>query len=208
MESHSWKSFLIKDHADIKRLDYVTRYNSIPSIYHESVSQHSYWVTLYALMLHQHIFSGKDPEIELHICKMGMIHDIGECLTGDVVRTFKYSSPELKRVIDESEEMMMTKYMPMSIKRIIGESQPVQKDDAKYVKDIIKAADFISLFHYMNREYNRGNREIMPFLNRMISDSIHMSQSLDKNLWYSKHLSSLYSEMSVLVTHEETIRDC
>lgn len=203
-----WKSFLLADHADIKRLDYVTRYNSIPSLYQESVSQHSYWVTLYGLMIHNSIYSGKNAEIELSILKSGLIHDVGECLTGDVVRTFKYSNPDLKKVIDESEEMMIQTHLPKTVKRVIAESVPAQKEDAKYVKDIIKAADFVSLFHYMNREYNRGNREIMPFLRRMMADSLQMSELCDKSVWYGRHLSSLYSEMSILVTHEELNRNC
>ena len=174
----NWKKFLFNDRADVKRLDYVIRYSSIPSVYQESVSQHSYWVVLNSILIHKEICANSvnSPSIELSILKKALIHDIGECVSGDLVRTFKYSNSDFKEAVDRAEQDMIDKYLPSSIKSLIQESMVGTTEDQKYVNSIVKAGDFISLFHYMNREHNRGNREIYPFVNRMKQDMKLMSK--------------------------------
>jgi 5'-deoxynucleotidase YfbR-like HD superfamily hydrolase len=208
--SPDWKKFLLDDHAEIKRLNYVTRYSSIPSLYRESVSEHSYWVTLYSLLLHRQVTkaAGVDSaaDVEYRILKKALVHDIVESVTGDLVRTFKYSSTSLKQSVDEAEGLMVEKYMPGHIKNLIIESNNDESQDAKYMDAIVKAADFVSLFHYMHREYNRGNREIMPFLNRMKTDMKDMASRTKSGEWYQKMLSGLYESMSKLVMCPEEDR--
>jgi 5'-deoxynucleotidase YfbR-like HD superfamily hydrolase len=209
-----WKKFLIDDHADVKRLDYVIRYSSIPSTYQESVSQHSFWVTLHSIMVHKLLCANypKDgfnsPEIELSILKKALVHDLPEAITGDLVRTYKYSMNEFKKMADKAEDYMVQKYFPESLKSLIGETYIPDETKSKYVESVVKAADFISLFHYMNREHNRGNKEILPFLNRMKLDMKMMSdKSTEKNNWYDLELSRLYSVMAVYATHLEEDRE-
>jgi len=207
----NWKKFLVDDHADVKRLDYVIRYNSIPSLYQESVSQHTFWVVLHSVLLHRTISKNtnkQDDSIETFILRKALIHDIGECVTGDVVRTFKYANPDLKKAVDDTEDMMVEKYLPSIIKELISDSVPKNGEDAKYVDTIVKAGDFISLFNYMRREFNRGNQEIAPFLNKMRQDFMAMHEkSAKENEWYQKKISELYLNMCELATHKEEVRE-
>lgn len=208
--NNSWKKFLIDDHSEVKRLDYVMRYSSIPAVFQESVSQHTFWVLLHSVLLHRELTQSSnitDPSIEIFIFRKALIHDIGECVTGDVVRTFKYSSVNFKEAVDEAEDAMVQKYLPDSIKSLMLDSNSKNPQDAKYVDSIVKAADFISLFNYMKREHNRGNQEINPFLNKMREDLFNMHlKAKDAEEWYQTNLSDLYLSMHDLATHKEELR--
>lgn len=202
MSSAYWRKFLIDDHADVKRLDYVIRYSSIPALYQESVSQHSFWVVLHSCGLHRVLSRHMNVEAnvqELQILRKALIHDVGECVSGDLVRTFKYSNPDLTKIINVAEDAMVEKYLPEGIKAIITSSESPNEQDHKYEKAVVKAADFVSLFHFMNREHARGNREITPFLNRMVADVHTMSLKANDGTWYGEILSGLYKAMGECV---------
>lgn len=201
-EIGDWKGILRAAGGDVRRLDYVNRFSGIPVSFMENVSAHSFWVCLYAAMIHRHLLGFQEPGIDMYVMIHGLTHDIPECLTGDVVRTFKYSTPELKRAIDSAEEKL-AENLPEEIKFFVKAiSDTVSPEDQKYVKSVVKAADFMSLFQYMNREWNRGNVEIRPFMERMREDLMKQCHSLSSGNWYEEALSHLYRAMSYAVYNE------
>lgn len=164
--------------SDVKRLDYVNRYSSIPVLHKETVSQHSYWVILYATLIHQSV--SNDEDILRYVMLKSLTHDIMECLTGDVVKTFKYSSISLKKTIDKAEKKLENK-LSESIRQMMGSAVSGKSHIDEYVKDVVKAADFMSLYHFMTRELNMGNREIIPFYKQMIYDLQIMANITSKH---------------------------
>ncbi len=167
----NWKSLIDAMSGDIRRLDYVDRFSTIPVTLRESVSCHSYWVAIYSVMIHEAL-SG-DPTLLGPIAVAALIHDSIESQTGDYVRTHKYSSEKLKNAIDESEQKVLNE-MPASIASLFSILAPMEQ--RSYVKACIKLADFISLFEYLNREVNRGNNEITSFVLRMKMDMKMMAE--------------------------------
>lgn len=190
-----WDRFLEIIRGDIRRLDSVIRFNSIPVINQESVSAHSFWVTFYSLLLDQHFRPGVSGDItRSRLLSTAIMHDISECLTGDVVRTFKYSSSEFKNAVNAAEDAMARKYFPQQILELLNSDSG---EDERYVTSIVKAADFISLYMFMNREWIRGNRELRPFIDRMVKDLESMAQSSVKSDHaVDQQLSWLYLRMS------------
>lgn len=164
-----WAEF-INTAREYQRLDYVPRYSTIPILTPESVSTHSYWVTVYAAMIHQAL-DPHDTETLAAIITSALIHDSPEVESSDIVRTFKYKTHTLKNAIDEAEEEIVKDFGP-SLKALVNVSKMLSVKNGKkdYVKAVVKAADFMSLHNFMVREYSRGNREITPFYQRMISD--------------------------------------
>lgn len=159
----------------IKRMDYVIRYSSIPVVHQETVSQHSYWVAFYSLLIHKTI--GGREHLTGKLLTAALIHDAAESLSGDIVRTFKYSSSSLKTEIDKAEELII-KSMPETIQNLFKEIDDIVIDyDKAYVKAVVKAADFVSLYRYMYREAALHNMEVIPFYKRMIDDLIKQSKS-------------------------------
>ncbi len=83
---------------------------------------------------------------------------------GDVVRTLKYSTPEMKREVDRAEGLLVDKLLPHQVRRTV---LPSPSED---VLAVVKAADFLSLWQFMRREAARKNLEIMPYFERMVQD--------------------------------------
>jgi 5'-deoxynucleotidase YfbR-like HD superfamily hydrolase len=153
--------------GDIRRLDYVYRFSSIPVVMKEQVSTHSYWVALYAAMIHDEI---NGPEnLKPYILSHALVHDAPEARSGDFVRTFKYSSKELKDAIDKGEQEMMNS-MPYRIRRLFDLPEHLFASEKIYIGMVIKAADFLSLKQFMVREVDKGNKEIEQFYHRMTND--------------------------------------
>ena len=160
--------------SDYQRLDYVIRYSSVPVTTQENVSAHSYWVCLYSTLIFNEI-KPKDQRLLAPLLVSAMMHDFVEGHTGDFVRTFKYSLPELKEAIDKAEQLEVNKY-PKQIKDLYRMADDLTSpSDRVVIKSIIKAADFMSLYSYMKKEFLRGNREIKPFYELMIRDFLKLS---------------------------------
>jgi 5'-deoxynucleotidase YfbR-like HD superfamily hydrolase len=188
-----WDKLIDVSSGDIRRLSSVWRYSSIPVSVPENTAEHSYWVGLYAAMIHLEIHpSGYEGETLGAILLQASIHDCAESITGDLVRPFKYSSPDFKEAVDKAEESFFSKFDP----RIYGLSKIVEHaagENLNYVKIIVKAADFLSLQQYMRREWLRGNREIFPFYVMMVNDLETMANSkFGLNGYTDKCLSDFY----------------
>jgi 5'-deoxynucleotidase YfbR-like HD superfamily hydrolase len=186
-----WQEVLYATTGDIQRLDRVIRYSSIPFSVPEATSTHSFWVTLYSALICTHLGDSAPPLSEVLL--YAVTHDIAEAVTGDVVRVLKYSTPELKEQVDRSEKILIDKMFPHLLKKI--SIKPTRK-----VKIIVKAADFMSLFHFMRREAARMNLEIIPFYYRMLRDMKSESEKVPK--W----IVGLYREM--MIEAEMVGQDC
>lgn len=180
----NWDELIEQSSGDVRRLTSVWRYSSIPISVSENVADHSYYVALYAGMIH-HALYPDDHELLGPILLHALLHDLPECLTGDVVRVFKYTTDQLKQEIDKAEHILVDK-LSSNIKEMIKLSLSWVIDNKRfheamtkqrYVETIVKAADFLSLFQFMRREAMRGNSEIIPFFNRFLTDLEEMSKN-------------------------------
>lgn len=163
-----WAALLSASTHDVRRLDSVIRFSSIPVTFSESTATHSFWVALYALMIWQSLAERAPQEVPPleEVLRHAVTHDLGESVGGDVVRTLKYSTPEMKREVDRAEDILVKKLLPTEVKRT-AEFVP-----SRDTLSIVKAADFLSLWQFMRREAARHNLEIMPYYVRMIKDLV------------------------------------
>jgi 5'-deoxynucleotidase YfbR-like HD superfamily hydrolase len=173
-----WEEF-IETARECQRMDYVWRFGTIPISVPENVSTHSYWVATYSAMIHQSM--APDDVVTLAACVMkAIVHDTQEKESGDFVRTFKYRTKALKREIDEAEKQIVEEFGPsMKALHVASESLTEKCGNGAYVNAVVKAADFMSLHNFMVREIMRGNREIVPFFKRMVSD---LDEMIEKSL--------------------------
>jgi 5'-deoxynucleotidase YfbR-like HD superfamily hydrolase len=183
-----WSNVVCASSGEIRRLSNVWRYSSIPITTPENVADHSFWVVLYAVMIHQELqrqSSSRERKkygkqsVLLAIMLKAATHDMGEAVTGDVVRPFKYSSSALKKEMDRAEKDMIENLIPTAVKQVswLADQTAAQASAATYVDAVVKAADFMSLYQFMRREVLRGNCEIRNFLHRMVEDFSVMHSS-------------------------------
>jgi len=109
----NWKGLIEASTNDIRRLSAVWRFSSIPVVAYETTAEHSFYVAIYAAMIH--LEANSDDERKLGAVIMNaLMHDVPEAVTGDVVRPFKYSSEKLRANINEAEHDLVEK-MPQRI---------------------------------------------------------------------------------------------
>lgn len=146
----------------------MVRFSSVPVVFHESVSQHSFWVAAYAVMIGRAL--GEPGPVVGALAAEAIVHDMAECVTGDVVRTFKYSTPELKAAVDGAEDRLVGG-LPDEVRDLFAAARELVPDgSSERVREIVKAADWLSLFQYMRREAARSNWDIIPYYRRMQDD--------------------------------------
>jgi len=198
-----WAELIKQASGDIRRLSSVWRYSSIPISIPENTADHSYWVALYAAMIHQ-ATNPNNIQLMGPIVFHALMHDLPECVTGDVVRVFKYTSNHLREEINKAEHVLANK-LPSRIRKLVqfdlawmcgDKSGKEASDRRQYIETIVKAADFLSLFQFMRREAMHNNYEIIPFYNRFLDDLKMMEkesveiQKFDAPMFYF----TLYSE--------------
>jgi 5'-deoxynucleotidase YfbR-like HD superfamily hydrolase len=198
MVRKDWGQILDAASGEIRRLDYVWRFSSIPILVPENVSSHCFWAALYSALIHTEIYKKEDSDKLLGaIILKALMHDVGESISGDFVRTFKHSSEELKNAIDKAEETEFEKRIEQPIKNLVKLSYNLSEMNNNYVNAIVKAADFLCLYQFMRREWLRGNREIKSNFQMMIEDLVKMAKKQSKQeIEHANELSDLYYDMA------------
>ncbi|OPZ35528.1 MAG: 5'-nucleotidase [Synergistetes bacterium ADurb.BinA166] len=205
---NQWASFLTEAASDVRRLNSVDRFSSIPVRERESVALHSYWVVLYSLMLHRRL-DGPGEALG-SLLSYAAVHDLPECLTGDVVRTFKYSSGEFREAVQAAEHSMVER-LPKPVLSMLRRAESMSGDGTWehgwYVETVAKAADFLSLYQYLMRELRGGNSDIGPFVKAMRADMNKMRKKVSESFRPAAdprrsriltELADLYKSMSTL----------
>lgn len=173
--SPDWAALLSAASSDVRRLDCVDRYGSVPVTLRETTSQHMFWVALYSMMIHRELGGPKD--LDAAVMLHALTHDLCDSVSGEVPRTFKYSSKAFRKAVQRAEEKVVGAVAPcvLNLYREALDFADGAGAEGWYVRLVVKAADFVSVYEYLWRERNKGNREIEPFHARMRRDMERMA---------------------------------
>ena len=158
MKKFNFKDFLKEE----RKLDKVIRFSAQMRIKDESVSEHSFHVALYAMILadlEEKIFKNKVNKEKL--LKTALLHDLEECLTGDIIYDFKHTNEsltrEIKRMSQKFFENLMKNFPEKVAKEYIA-LWTTAKDKKKIEGKIIEAADKLEGLIYALNEFSLGNK--------------------------------------------------
>lgn len=188
-----WQPVLKATSSDVRRLSYVDRFSSIPVLIRENTAEHLTYTALYAILIHNELEG--DSELDAPILMHALTHDLSDSIGGDLVRTFKYSSSEFTQAVHKAEEKVLEKISPKLFDLCEYHKNWMERS---YIELVVKAADFVSLYQYIWREKNMGNKEIEPFFKRMLIDMKTMQQKILKEKimgHIGKKLAALYGLM-------------
>lgn len=160
----------------LSRMSYVNRYSSFPVHRRENVAEHSYWVAMIALLIARDLNTqGNDFDLGV-ILERALLHDVDECVSGDIIRSFKYSTDELHDAIDDAAEINVRE-LTSKMGRGVGNELAHAWREAKNVShagDIVKFADMAAVAFYCREEHQTGNRAIMPTLKEAYEEWFHV----------------------------------
>jgi len=152
---------------DIERNGWIIRKVKNP----ESVLDHSFIVAVLSMLYAKKL--NLDAEKSM---KLALIHDLGECYTGDIPSRPKESDQPVDNVTktkleDESTKKIIS-LLPsefrMEFSDLWDELKANKTKEAILVKDLDHIEPIIQLFHYKNRSKNLGEQEWFEVAKRRI----------------------------------------
>lgn len=147
----------------------VFRFSALPVHHRESVAEHTFYVSFFALVIARDcILRGCEVNVTI-LLQRCITHDLDESLTGDIIRPFKHSSPELRDLIHESASAEMAEQysdLPGGTNIFTAWSE-AKADGVEGL--ILEFADVWSIYMYLRREALLGNR--------FAQDKLHLIQT-------------------------------
>lgn len=149
------------------RLRYVYRYSTARVQHPETVAEHSHFVALYSLLIGKWVQYTQGYDVDMaRLLERAIIHDLEEAVSGDFPRPFKYSTPELRAMLERASSAAMTQL----VNKVTGVCTPISarlietwhdaKDDTIEGR-IVEFADFLGVMSFMMEEKaGNGNHSI------------------------------------------------
>jgi len=161
-----------------RRLASIERCSNTPHIQNYSVAQHSFFITLYTKMFAdlenlQHNLKGYAGKINTHkAIEMAMMHDIEECVTGDLLYPFKHGvgisedtkkqlSTAINHVIDTHVNEELFRELPNEIKTAYIRLWSRAKNDG-LEGTLVEAMDKFEILIFALSEMEMGNMQMKP----------------------------------------------
>lgn len=148
--------------AQLARMKYIHRWGLMRNTRPENLSEHSLDVAILAhalCVINNKRFGGNLDASRAAL--LGLFHDAGEILTGDLPTPVKYHNPEIKRAYKQVEHVAEDKLLTYLPEDLRCEYLPLidQQDENPELLRILKAADKLSALIKCLEEKNQGNRE-------------------------------------------------
>lgn len=152
------------------RAAHITRYGSIPVTQRETVAEHSFYVAFYTAIIAADL--EWDDGSSLMAVEGALIHDVDECLTGDFLRSFKYSSKyllaELKQGADQAALKVFREINCVGWQKLYKEWTKAKTTSKE--GSLVKFCDFLSVVAYLAGEAAQGNRYAITMIDTELCD--------------------------------------
>lgn len=202
--------------AYLKRLDNIKQWQEMDVFKEESVSQHSYKVSIFGRILLEDIFGRNDGPYDLKIlnfklsCMSAVLfHDWDEALLlRDMSHEVKYNSyngSKIRKALDDySHHMALTEFKENDESGMFSVASCMVIDNITYqgavVKKFCKLCDWLALIFYMKRERELGNKSLDDRWNYCKDKFINTADELESMLGFEFPSVKLnFSELNNLI---------
>lgn len=156
----------------VNGLSYIKRFSIHPVTEKESVAEHSYYVGLYSLMIAMDLIQSGFPVDLGQLFIKTTTHDLDEAMTGDVIRSFKYSTPTLHgEMVKATETVVQGMFNDLNVSaggaKSLYKHWIDSKDDTIEGK-IVSVSDLLSVLSYSMRQIDLGNTRFYNVLEEAI----------------------------------------
>jgi len=145
-------------YGDLRRMSHVFRYSAQPVLQQENVAEHSFWTALIGITIALEI---GQPHLMRDVAVRGILHDIEETGTGDLVRSIKYFDSDTREAIRKVENVFATRLFShfQQDGQLLQSIWQNAKDDSLAGR-IVALADLLSVLAYCHRERQFGNTSL------------------------------------------------
>lgn len=176
--------------SKVRRLSHIRRYSSIQVIRPENVAEHSFYCSLIAFAIatdaRLNNVRSVNPE---RTAVRAMCHDLEESMTGDILRSFKYSSEELRACIEEAGRNRMR-----ALSKDFGLAEGNVAWAWRHAKDgdegeIVALADLLCVVAYVREERLAGNQHLND-----VATEVHgyIGERFGPDHWLHRYVADLY----------------
>ena len=146
--------------AYLSRMRYITRWNLMRNTFPEDIAQHSQQVAMLAhglAVIRKTVFHVDcDPQ---RAALLGLYHEAGETITGDLPTPVKYFNPEIRKAYAKVEAVAEKKLLEMLPEEMRQEFVPLLHPEDEELWPLVKAADKLSAYLKCVEEIKAGNLE-------------------------------------------------
>ena len=186
-----------------RRLTNILRWNTTPRICSDSVASHSYFVSLYSMIIADYLENRYKYKIDKEkVIRFALLHDIEECFSGDIVASIKASSQEFR----ESLEKLNFKVLEVVFKNLSNKKEYIDnwKESRKYdclESLIVRVSDIISQILYSFEELKMGN----SFMQEIFESSLQRLRFF-KEEWVQNFLNEIiiFTSKNLDISFSET----
>jgi len=158
----------------VTRMSNVTRYSSFPTIRKENVAEHSWWVAFIGYLIAEDMrIAGFQIDLA-DVLRKAIVHDLSECMSGDIIRSYKHTNTRVLDAMEEADE----EHMELMVKEF-GSVDDVCFDDwmtsksDKIEGEIVRFADMATVIFYCRTERQLGNAGIDVVLKEVYESWFH-----------------------------------
>lgn len=156
--------------AMLRRLSLIQRWALMRNTSSENVMEHSYQVAYLAhalALIRKRLYSEQEPQVNPEqVLALALYHDATEIITGDMPTPIKYATEELRRAYAVEEErarkrllaMLPSELRPDYARFLMAETEEASPEE-ELARQLVKAADKISVYIKCLEETARGNQE-------------------------------------------------
>jgi len=175
----SFKDFIKHE----RNLDKVIRFSAKGRIRDQTVAEHLYHTSLYAMIMADlEKQMGNEVDVE-KLLRATLIHDLEESLTGDIIFDFKHSDEKIAQEIKNLGKKFfedMVGHLPENISKKYTEIWLNAKNENTIEGKIMHAADRFEALAYAMEERQIGNKNFDIIIERLFEDLKNMKlKSID-----------------------------
>ncbi len=145
-------------YGEFRRVSYVYRYSALPVLNRENVAEHSWWTAIIAVTIATEI---GQPDLVGEVAVRGILHDIEEIGTGDLVREAKYFDEKMRedfRRVEEAFADRLFNKLGRTGRLLQGFWTHAKADDLP--GQIVALADILCVIAYVRHERSMGNTRL------------------------------------------------
>lgn len=143
----------------------------------ESVSDHVWGMISLAIEFHEGLNNKLFINLKDLIYYIAL-HDVGESLYCDIPRTFKYYSPELHKLIDDTEKELISKKFSKELSDDINGAKTIDY----YIGHLVQYFDTIQAGLKMKSEIKLGNTYFISEITNSIDALKYYASEVENNL--------------------------